>query len=682
MIRLVISVVLLSVSLFGATVRFDPRSPEIGPFPTDYLTVRDRAQKTGLRVNLPLPDCKAEPSTCMEIGLINQLDGFSLDPRIRVRFSAPVDLTTLRNGVFLIWLDRLADDDLIRAAGEATPINQLQYDPATNSLFAKPDETLAQTRRYALVVTDAVKDTAGRPVEADAGFKACLEGKVGGRYCDQLGVAMAAVAAAVAPARVVGGSVFTTLSATTWMEQARAALENAALGLVVAKNVAVADLASLVVKMHVGTNPAKFQDAPVSLAALSGVGRIAFGSYISPNFLDPMIGMAIPPTPTALDVNLPPAAAAIHFHIFLPQTPPPATGYPVVLVGSATILGERFTVSSAVAGTLTARGFAVAAINPAAYGGGPEGRIALTDKTGNTSELPYGGRSVDLNQDGAIGSSEGSIAASGFRDFLRQTAVDWLQFVRVIRAGVDLNSDGVVDLDRDQVSLLGICLGADYGALVQAVEPGVRAAVLASPYDSIWAATGWIQSFARPWMVMLLAMRKPSLVNKPGPDFESLPVLRGAPARLIDVPGALEIQEYLERMEWIDMPGWAIAFARRLAGKRALFQMGWGDLVVPNCNLSVVIRAAGAREMTSVYRHDLARAVVPELSPDFPHLLLIPSPSGPPAGLAITMAAQQQVAQFLASDGRAVPDVNALVRPLFGKDLFVIPDTLPDGLNR
>ncbi len=48
----------------GIQVQFDPTSPEIGPFPTDFLTVADENQKTGIRVHLPMPDCAAEPSTC------------------------------------------------------------------------------------------------------------------------------------------------------------------------------------------------------------------------------------------------------------------------------------------------------------------------------------------------------------------------------------------------------------------------------------------------------------------------------------------------------------------------------------------------------------------------------------------------------------------------------------------
>jgi len=52
------------------------------PFPADSLTVSDSSQITGKRVNLPLPDCTAQAALCAELGLVNQLDGFNLRPRI------------------------------------------------------------------------------------------------------------------------------------------------------------------------------------------------------------------------------------------------------------------------------------------------------------------------------------------------------------------------------------------------------------------------------------------------------------------------------------------------------------------------------------------------------------------------------------------------------------------------
>jgi hypothetical protein len=48
----------------GVIVRFDPSTPSVGPFPTDYLTIPDSTQKTGLTIQLPMPDCTKQPSEC------------------------------------------------------------------------------------------------------------------------------------------------------------------------------------------------------------------------------------------------------------------------------------------------------------------------------------------------------------------------------------------------------------------------------------------------------------------------------------------------------------------------------------------------------------------------------------------------------------------------------------------
>ena len=53
-----------------------------GPFPSDRWTVPDALQRTGLRVALPMPDCRTQASDCDEIRLLNDLDGFDLRPRM------------------------------------------------------------------------------------------------------------------------------------------------------------------------------------------------------------------------------------------------------------------------------------------------------------------------------------------------------------------------------------------------------------------------------------------------------------------------------------------------------------------------------------------------------------------------------------------------------------------------
>src|SRR5215813_10505981 len=75
----------------GVEVRFDFSDPQGGPFPTDRFTVPDASQLTGLRVDLPTPDCSLRPSDCADIDVLNRLDGFNLQPRLSIPFTGPID---------------------------------------------------------------------------------------------------------------------------------------------------------------------------------------------------------------------------------------------------------------------------------------------------------------------------------------------------------------------------------------------------------------------------------------------------------------------------------------------------------------------------------------------------------------------------------------------------------------
>ena len=132
----------------GTTVLFDPSIPATGPFPADFLTVPDPVQKTGLRIDIPVPACAAQYTACQEAGLLDQADGFSLRARIQVRFSGPVNAATLRDGIFFIALDNVTQDEPgIHKPGDRIAINQVVWDPATNTAYAKPDSVLESCGR-------------------------------------------------------------------------------------------------------------------------------------------------------------------------------------------------------------------------------------------------------------------------------------------------------------------------------------------------------------------------------------------------------------------------------------------------------------------------------------------------------------------------------------------------------
>ena len=53
-------------------------------FPSNALTTKDPTQLTGLRVNLPMPNCATNPSDCADVAVLNTLDGFNIQPRISI----------------------------------------------------------------------------------------------------------------------------------------------------------------------------------------------------------------------------------------------------------------------------------------------------------------------------------------------------------------------------------------------------------------------------------------------------------------------------------------------------------------------------------------------------------------------------------------------------------------------
>src|SRR4029453_171353 len=136
-----------------------PGSVKAGqPFPTNLDTVRDSAQVTGLRVDLAKPNCASRPSDCADIDVLNQLAGFNTQPRISVPFSGPIDVSTVSSSSIF----------LVGAAGSLVGINQVVWEPDTNTLHFESDQQLADSTTYLLVVTGRGNGGGGEPREPAA----------------------------------------------------------------------------------------------------------------------------------------------------------------------------------------------------------------------------------------------------------------------------------------------------------------------------------------------------------------------------------------------------------------------------------------------------------------------------------------------------------------------------------
>ena len=104
------------------------------PFPSNLYSVEDATQATGLRVNLPKPDCAARPTDCADVDVLNTLDGFNIQPRISVPFSGPIDLSTVSSSTVF----------LVGPGFQKVGINQVVWEPAANTLHFESDQQLDQ----------------------------------------------------------------------------------------------------------------------------------------------------------------------------------------------------------------------------------------------------------------------------------------------------------------------------------------------------------------------------------------------------------------------------------------------------------------------------------------------------------------------------------------------------------
>lgn len=690
----VLSFALMPVAA-GATAVSVRDDDTASPFPSNRHTVVDFGNATFRRVNLPKPDCAVRVSDCQDIDVINTLDGFSTQPRITVPFTGDIDVRSVSSET--VFLYNLGDTQTLRGFGQKVGINQVLWDPATRTLVFEPDELLAERSRYVLVVTNGVRDATGRRIVPGAALS-------GGRHrADHR--EMREGASSVRLGRglaVAAASVFTTQSATgdlvKVMRRIKAStpapvdfMIGRAGGAPVRAVFPPTGIAAIDLQRQVGAAPGALAPQAVPLAALFAagnvVGQLAYGRYTSPNYLAE--GQYIPATPTLAGRPQPQGTNELVFQLFVPAGAKPATGWPVAIFGHGftdSMYGAPWTVAS----VLASRGIATLSINVVGHGGGSAGVLNLTTAAGVVS-VPSGGRGFDQDGNGSIDSTEGSSAAPprtaiSSRDSLRQTAIDLMQLVRQVEAGVDVDGDGSVDLDAQRIHYAGQSFGGIYGTILLGVEPSIKTGVPNVPGGSI-AEVARLGAF-RGLTGLALLTRVPPLLNVapsatlpvPFNFFENMP-LRDLPPVVNNVPGAMEIAQLIDRLEWVQQAGNPVSYAPLIrrqplpgsVAKPVILQMAKGDQTVPNPTTSAIVRAGGLEAQTTYFRNDLAIVANPAL-PKNPHTFLTGLGG---AGTSVAVAAQTQIAEFFRSGGSVVIDPDG-PGPLFEVPL-VLP--LPEGLN-
>jgi hypothetical protein len=695
-----------------------------------------------------LPDPTTHLSDYQDTQVLNTLDGFNLQPRLSIPFDGLIDVNTVSsNTVFLVSMgDTLPGGD---KGGEVVGINQIVWDPASTTLYVESDQLLDQHTTYALIVTDGVQDATGQPVQASEAFTRFrhdlnlgqTDDPVLKAYRKDLLDAMAAAAArgGVPVSDIVTASVFTTQSATAMLEKIRDQIH--------AATPASADFLlgpggtrTVFSRSSIGNTIAWNQQTrvlgslnlvPVNLSPLDifpgAVGQLAFGKYSSPDYqVHP--GEYIPPVGTRSGIPAVQGMNDIYFNLYLPSDSPdhpmPPNGWPVAIFGHG-INGSKDSGSLNVASSMAAHGVATVVINAVGHGFGPGSTLTVSPAVGASVTFKAAGRGIDQNGDNNIGSSEGLSAAAPrgivfLSDGFRQTAADLMQLTRVIGVGMDVDGDGGPDLDPERIYYFGSSLGGGYGTVFTAVEPSVRAGVLTVPVDPIPIGKFGVAPATRARSVAggLLSTRQPSLINHPGitvlnglpvpsgPFFdENLPLREHIPleVQLEDgttreirspvsnmVPGAMAIQEFIERYEWVGQAGSPTAYAPHLRkdplpgvpAKSVIIQIAKGDQTAPNPSTTAFLRAGDLADRATYYRFDLAYAEDQQIPHDPQHPAMLPNPhtflglvtSKNEIERDVALGAQQQIATFF-KDG-------VVIHPT-PKRFFETPiqEGLPEGLN-
>ena len=635
----------VSAAAPGGVAVLTGTSPTTTVFPNNRFVVRDGANLSGLRVNLPVPACNdANYSICDDIRLLNLQDGFDTRPRVTIPFSGPIDVASVTPASVYIS----------GPGGFRTGLTQLVWDPAANVLAGQSDAYLNEATTYTINVTGALRSASGAPVDA------C------GRGCQVR---------------------FTTQTATPELLKLRAALDNGSAyqqaGIAPAQRGAnfvqdgVRDVFPAQSVLEIDRADQVYADPNRPLAvsqvlnsAVAGAGYYGFGSYVVPRYQD--AEAVIPHVPTT---QTPRALTSqrVGFTLIVPAGTTPAGGWPVA------IFGPGFTRSKydlfLAADLNAARGVATIATDPAGHSFGPQSRVIVKQATGNTSFLGYG-QGRDLDGDGDILASEGvsptdhktvdstgrvtsdlpsHFATVGLRDGLIQTVVNDMALVRLLERGVDVLGDGKVTLARTGVTYYGQSFGGIYGTMLLATDTHLRIGVPNVPGGPI-TEIARLSAF-RHLLADQLRVARPTLLNGgPGLDgfTESMPLRLDAP-ELNPYPGATTIQKYLADSNWQERAGSPESFTPLLrkhpvAGaptKHVIFQTAFGDDTVPNSTAGEMYIAGDVFDLVTYYRNDRT----PSAKSDPHGFLLDPRLSG-------RNQAQLQIIEFLTSGGTTILNPN------------------------
>jgi hypothetical protein len=614
-------------------------------FPDNFFTVADASQVTGRRVNfrpgVDYPACgPTNYSICDAFAQLNRLDGFDLQPRVTVPFTADVNLASVDDSNLYI-----SDD----AGAFVSGLRQLTFEPVSKTLAGIADRFLKEDTAYRVHVTSTIRDSGGGAISACGG--SCTVRFITRTASAELVNIRKALDLPISnPANAYRLAGFPGATAGTSGRKA-SFVQNGTPDVFAAATVkpsvsgSLPGDAGLVRHNQVSTDPAHPLETVVApnLIPPGAAGDFAFGSFLSPRYqFASATGQQDNPYGTGdgrTDGEIPPVATK--------QTPSPlgADRLGLILVTPdpakfpppwpAAIYGPGFTRSKfdvfVTADYNASLGIATLATDPSGHGYGPSSTVTVTQVNGTTTTFSVYGRGRDLNGDGVIGDglndgvgptahhhAGGDLPSrkpiDGLESGLVQTVVDNMALVRSVQAGMDIPGIGTDVFAGKPVMYYGLSFGGIYGTMLMGTDPAIHQGLLNVPGGPI-VDIARLSGF-RGNLHDTLAVAKPSYLNG-GPGLngftEDLP-LRNDPPVVISHAGAAALQELFGNTNWYDRIGSPETFAPRIRlrpdpawaanPKNIAFQTAYGDQTVPNPTAGTLYRAGDLFDRVVYYRND------------------------------------------------------------------------------
>ncbi|NBD94866.1 MAG: lipase [Gammaproteobacteria bacterium] len=511
---------------------FDPGGGNI-PFPNSLLL----SGTDDLTLNIPGsdPDDYSDPITAM-----NALDGFSTVAPWTFNFSAEIDPASVVPGSSVRFFEvsfqqgtpAVTGVNRELVPGEDYVATVASTDPSGQTIAIVPLKPLQEMTGYMAILTDGITDTEGNPatpsqpyflakrpdplVDSEGNSTDPLIGDSTAQTLEPLRQLInthlaAAGSQGIASDGIVVSSTATTQSITPVLEVVRSLIgptsTQVAQACVAPDNcLTTADVLPAGASPGIADIYMGVMEIPYFLGIPSQQNPAAplteFWEAAPGNYVPPFDEFGFNPESTNVTVANPIPVETGRPMVPMLMTVPndmsgqtrPAAGWPVVIFQHG-ITGNRSQML-ALADTMASQGFAVLAIDMPLHGITDQANPLYIENTPFAQASTERTFDLDLrnNETGAQG-PDGMIDSSGAwfinlqslltsRDNLRQAQVD-LSTLALNVPQMDIDGDGVTDLDGSNINFVGISLGSMVGTPFLAVEPTVNNGVLSVPGGGI-----------------------------------------------------------------------------------------------------------------------------------------------------------------------------------------------------